>query len=189
MSDGPHKSLKMRPAWKKLAEYADKEAFAAEEVGDALSEALERDWRAEIPESLRRQVQTILHDDQDDLFCNQRALKLEALMSLTSGYPFATIFIEYAIQAAEKGLSGDEAVQEATSYALTDRAKRGARQVEEHYHRKSTVRRATHVRERIKQGFAKADLGGITNRLIGVDRRGRAQPIAKQTGLDDGVGL
>ena len=47
MSDGPHRSLKMPRGWKKLAEHADKKAYAPEEVRDALPDALEQDWRAE----------------------------------------------------------------------------------------------------------------------------------------------
>ena len=44
MSDGPHRSLKMPRGWKKLAERADKKAYAPEEVRHALPEALEQDW-------------------------------------------------------------------------------------------------------------------------------------------------
>lgn len=64
MSDGPYKSLKMRPGWKQLAKRADEKAFASEEVRDALPTALEQDWRAEVADSLCRQVQAILQDMQ-----------------------------------------------------------------------------------------------------------------------------
>ena len=68
MSDGPHRSLPMRPAWKKLAERADKAAFSAEEVRDALPAALAEDWRKEIPDSIVWKVREILSDSQIDFF-------------------------------------------------------------------------------------------------------------------------
>ena len=52
MSDGPYRSLKMPRGWKKLAERADKKAYAPEEVRDALPDALEQDWRAEVPDGV-----------------------------------------------------------------------------------------------------------------------------------------
>ena len=64
MSDGPHRSPKMPRGWKKLAERADNKAYAPEEVRDALPEALEHDWRAEVPDSVCRRVRDILGDSQ-----------------------------------------------------------------------------------------------------------------------------
>ena len=46
MSDGPHSTLNMRRAWKKTAERADNTAYTLDEVGEALRDALERDWFA-----------------------------------------------------------------------------------------------------------------------------------------------
>lgn len=37
MSDGPHRSLPMRPDWKKLAEYADNKNFVRDPVRDAFA--------------------------------------------------------------------------------------------------------------------------------------------------------
>ena len=60
MSDGPHRSLKMPRGWKKLAEHADKKAYAPEEVRDALPDALEQDWRSEVPDGVCSRVRDIL---------------------------------------------------------------------------------------------------------------------------------
>ena len=189
MSDGPHRSLKMRRGWKQLAERADKKAFAPEEVRDALPAALEQDWRAEVPDSLCGQVGTILRDNQSSLFGDQRAEKLESMRGETAGYNLGNAFLDYAILKAAQGRSGDGALREAACDALLDRATRGARQVEEHYRREASQGRAGHVRVRIESGVTQSDVAGIAGRLVGIDESEQARGHAKQTGLDDGVQL
>jgi len=41
MSDGPHRTLPMRRGWKRLAKRADKSAFNAEDVKDAVEDFAE----------------------------------------------------------------------------------------------------------------------------------------------------
>lgn len=45
MSDGPHRSLPMRKHWKDLAERADKAAYSATDVAEALPVALQKEFR------------------------------------------------------------------------------------------------------------------------------------------------
>ena len=189
MTDGPHRSLKMPRGWKKLAERADKKAYAPEEVRDALPTALEQDWRGEVPDSLLRTVRFILRDSQSSLFGDQRSERLEALHRKTAGYNLGNVFLDCVIQATELGHSGDEVLREAAGKALSDRAARGARQVEEHYCRKSTQHRAVHVRERIETGVTQSDITGIAGRLVGTDGNKEPRRLAKKTGIDDGVRL
>ena len=113
MSDGPHKSLNMRRGWKQFAERADKKAYAAEEVCDAMPKALEQDWRAEVPDNLPRQIRAIMGDTQSSLFGDERIEKLEALRSSIAGHPFGSVFLDCAIQTAAQGKTGDEAASEA----------------------------------------------------------------------------
>ena len=201
MTDGPHRSLKMPPGWKKFAERADKKAYAPEEVRDALLAALEQDWRKEVPDSLCRTVRYILGDSQSSLFGDQRSERLEALHRKTAGYNLGNVFLDCVIQATELGRSGDEVLREAAGKALSDRAARGARQVEEHYCRKSTQHRAVHVRERIETVVTQSDITSMAGRLAGTD--GNKEPrrlaetdgtkgprrLAKRTRIDDGVRL
>lgn len=188
MSDGPHRSLNMPRGWKRLAKRADNKAYAPEEVRDALPEALEHDWRAEVPDSFCRRVRDILGDNQSSLFGDQRAERLENLRGETAGHALGNTFLDCAIHAAARGRCGDEALREAAGNALTDRAARGARQVEEHYCRESTLHRAAHVRERIETGITQSDIDRIAGRLVGTDKSEGSQP-ARQTDLDDGVRL
>jgi hypothetical protein len=75
------------------------------------------------------------------------------------------------------------------THALTDRAGRCARQVEEHYYRESTRTRAGRVRERIEQGIGAADIGGLVRRLLKSETRTVTVEPTKRKGLDDGVKL
>ena len=43
MSDGPHKSLPLRPHWRTFAQRAAKAAYALDEVRDTLAYAIKRD--------------------------------------------------------------------------------------------------------------------------------------------------
>ena len=189
MSDGPHRSLNMPRGWKKLAERADNRAYAPEEVRDALPTALGQDWRAEVPDSLCRQVREILGDSQNSLLGDDRAERLEGLRRQTAGYALGNTFLDYAVQAAERGRTGDEAMREAAGKALSDRAASGARQVEEHYCRKATQPRAAHVRRRIEAGVRECDMAGIAGDVVGTDRTGGPRRPAKRTGIDEGVRL
>ena len=111
MSDGPHRSLRMPRGWKKLAKRADNKAYAPEEVRDALPEALEHDWRAEVPDSVCKRVRDILGDKQSSLFGDQRADRLEALRGEAAGYALGNALLDYAIEAAARGRCGDEALR------------------------------------------------------------------------------
>ena len=77
----------MQPRWKKLAEYADKEAFSAEDVCDRLRVALENDWRKEVPETFVLKISKILSDNQTDIFGNQTTHSLQLLLREAAGYP------------------------------------------------------------------------------------------------------
>lgn len=70
MSDGPHKSLPMKPAWRKVAERAANPACARDEVSGALLPALARDWTDGVPPDVVRGVDRIF-SDQQDLFRDQ----------------------------------------------------------------------------------------------------------------------
>ncbi|MGE3712096.1 MAG: hypothetical protein AB7G35_20820, partial [Hyphomicrobiaceae bacterium] len=60
MSDGPHRSLIMSKAWKRLAERADIKAFDPAEVCAAVPTALAEDWR-----DLAREILTVVREVLD----------------------------------------------------------------------------------------------------------------------------
>jgi len=189
MSDGPHRSLNMRRGWKRLAEVADNRNFTPEEVCERLPKPLGADWRREVPESLCRSVRNVLGEDQDTLFGDPRLARLETLRRETAALPMAGVFLDCAIEAASKGLAGDAALREAACNTLVDRATRSTRQVEEHYRRKSTDGRASHVRERFEDAILRSNMSALAGRLTGIDKGGHSRSPRKRTAIDDGVPL
>jgi hypothetical protein len=189
MSDGPHKSLAMRPAWKRLAERADNSAFAPEEVRDALPAALQQDWNAEVSGPFLRQLQDILGDSDSGLFGDRRIDRLDALRLEAAGFPLAGVVLDCAIQAISQGRSSDDLLTEAGVHALADRAARGARQIEEHYMRTSSHDRADCVRERLEAGVTQVDMRSLAQTLVRSGHGLRTHAPAKRDALDDGVRL
>jgi hypothetical protein len=170
-----------------LAEYADNQNFECDQVREAVLPALERDCRGEVSQVFVDALCRACDDRQDSLFRNDTRV-LEALR-LSAGAGLGRAVLDYAIQAATRGDAGAEIAEKAMTAALKDRATRGARQVEEHYYRKSTQRRASRVRERIEQGIHAADIGGLARRLLKSESGTTATEAAKRQGLDDGVKL
>lgn len=189
MSDGPHRSLNMRPSWKKVAEFADNRAFAQEEVSNAAASALSQDWRMDVPDSLARCVCEVLGGQQDSLFREQKVIQLEALRRMTAGHGFGQVFIDCAIKRVVSGRSDADAAVEAAADSLAVWSARHGRQVEEHYCRKSTVRRAESVRTRIEEGIGGADRVGLARQLLKLDAAPVRRTPSKKTGIDDGVKL
>lgn len=188
MSDGPHKSLLMRPGWKRFAERAYKPAFSIEEIREAVPAALKGDWQEEGMPSFVAKLRETLYDGQTDFFCNQTA-KIEGLRKEADGFPLRCALLDFAIRAVTAGQSGDEALGEATCQALSDWTARHARQVEEHYYRRSRQGNAVDVRGRVENAIAGLDIEAVARRLCGIDRNEQSQGLTKQTALDDGVPL
>lgn len=178
----------MRRAWRKVAERAANLSFAPEEISNVLIPALAQDWNDDVSTDLVRGVDHILCDQQD-LFKEEKALRLESLRPLTAGHGFGKLLLDCAIQLATNGEAGPEASAEAATNALAIRASRGAHQVEEHYCRKSNAPRAQSVRARIEQSIGGASLKGLARQLLKRDPAPASRTPAKQQGLDDGVRL
>ena len=187
MSDGPHRSLPMRRGWKRVAECGDNYAFAPEEVSEAIIPALEQDCRAEMPSQFLDAAWSIFCDQESSLFNVQIGPQLDALRQ-TAGSGIGRVVLEHAILVAERGSTGINGLIEAMTNALTDRAARGARQVEEHYYRKSSSPRAQRVRARIEEGIGSAAIDGLARRILKIEKGPSSRPMMRQ-GLDDGVRL
>ena len=82
MSDGPHKSLPMPPAWKRVAERADNAAFESDEIRKALIPALEHDCRTEMSPALLDDVRSLIEGQDASLFKSDVRPQLEALRTM-----------------------------------------------------------------------------------------------------------
>ena len=186
MSDGPHRSLPMRPAWRRVAERGDNCAFTPEEISRALAPALEQDCRDDMSPNFLSGVRHVV--EEPSLFKDDVAARLEALRPQAGSGIGRAVLENVSLLSAEE-TNGFTVVQEALKAALVDRANRGARQVEEHHLRAASAPRANDVRGRLDEGIACTDFDVIVARVLNVDPKQQPRTPLKQKGLDDGVGL
>ena len=187
MSDGPHRSLPMRRPWKTVAECADNAAFEVDEIRDAILPALENDCR-ELRREFLDELRKVCADQEASLFKSDMRPVLEALRG-TANAGMERLVLDHAVHAAVNGTSGQGVAEKALGQALKDRGASGIRQVEEHYLRKSSARRAHNVRDRMEQAISGADVGAAARRLLDSGQKDSGPKPAKRQGLDDGVKL
>ncbi len=186
MSDGPHRSLAMPPGWKRVAERSANVAFSSDEISKALIPALEQSCRAEMTPELIDGVRVVLEAQEASLFKDDVRPKLEALRKV-AGCGIGRTFLDNVIQLSPQGAAELNDFATAMTAALRDRAARGARQIEEHYCRKSTTPRAQNTRARIEQSIAGTPIEGLARQISKLDARDSARATLRQEGLDDGV--
>lgn len=188
MSDGPYKSLPMTRKWKRVAELSDNAVWESGDVADALVDAMERDAAVEIGREFARSVADLFRSPR--IFAGELESQLECLRFGCTG--MQSLVIDKSLQLLVSGLSVFQVASQAVEQALGDRAARGARQVEEHYCRKSSQHRASAVRGTIEQAIADVTaarrMRQVAERLIRGDSKPRRQR-KKRSDLDDGVRL
>lgn len=184
MSDGPHRSLPMRPWWRQAALRADRSSFDLEECTEAIEVALER----EFVEELRPTFVRALRDahQQPGLFSFMDSVPPQELNAETP--------LERRVLANVAVLSADEAANmngflSVLANAIRNEVPRFSRQIEEHYLRKSGRSHARRERERLDEATARADIETLARRLLKPDRSRPAAVLKKKSGLDDGVRL
>lgn len=181
MSDGPHRSLPMRPHWKRVAERADNPNFTPAQVNDALLPTLGEECRIELSsdfiDSFVGAYGTLFNHDIEN--------QLEGLRS-EAGIGLGRTVLDYALQFAANGETGPNAATKALAAAIVDRGMRCARQIEEHYCRESHEPRALNVRRRIEQALA-TGIDGLARQILKLQPRSLGRTPRKQQGLDDGV--
>lgn len=188
MSDGPHRSLPMTRARKKVAERADNAACSPEEIRDAILPALAHDWSRDIPHAFLQGIEAVSRE-QPGLFPDQKLSRLESLQPITAGHGLARLVLDCAIEHAASTGDASDLSLDAVSSALAIRAARGAHQVEEHYCRKSTGPRAQRVRSGIEDGIAIAPIQDLARQLLKRDSAPAPRSAPKKRGIDEGVKL
>ena len=188
MSDGPHRSLNMHRAWKRLAEYADNRAYSEHEVAEAYIPALTQTCRDEVPNSLLNALNGIFSDQQQALFGEQTTSDIAALRRDVAGLPLACAIVDGAERAASKGQLGQEVLVKVVTAALIDRGSRGNKQIEEHYYRKSSEPRSKSVRDRMEDALSGAAVESLARQQLNYTSF-RPSRLQKRSDLDDGVNL
>ena len=189
MSDGPYKTLPMRPQWKALAKRAYIPAFSPEEVSEALPPALRRDWSAEVSEPFLRDVaRALIGGEQGSLFPGQAEADIRSLESGCASTLEASLAAS-ALDALADGFRGTPALEQAIEIALEARGLSVFRQIEEHFHREVSDRRAADLRRRLEQSLVGQPLRELARDLAKGAPGPKPVGLSKQGGLDDGVTL
>lgn len=185
MSDGPHRSLNMRPHWKTAAQWAANLAHTADQVCSALAHALKKD----ILEAPIGPVRDIMNSDT--LFPGMRMEQLEALRARHPRSAAANSLIDCAIEAAASGATGEAGTVAALSAALEDMARAPVRGIDEHYQREAGARASRNVRTRLDEAMGKLDCSGMARELLTPARppSRRSVELPRQTGIDEGPPL
>ncbi|KTE01914.1 hypothetical protein [Sphingopyxis sp. H115] len=187
MSDGPYRSLNLPSHWKKVAKYAENDAFSEQQICEAVVPALARDWRQGELAQIAAAIADIADQTQPGLF--EQLDRLEALAQATAGNGFRQILVHCAMQHVDAGASGDAVVEGAAADALAIWASRHTRPIEEHYQREWDATRAGNVRARIEGGFAATRYDGLARQLLGKDAPAGQRAPRKQDGLGEGPPL
>lgn len=188
MSDGPHRSLPMSKAWKKVAEWADNQNFDIQQVCDRLFKTLVKDARKQLSAAVIDVVHHAFQESSSDLFPDQRLHDLSNARRLAAGFPFATSFLDCAEQELSNGVVGNEGLFNSVKSVLEERMQRAARQIEEHYLRDHTSsrERADIVKTRLNSAINQISIEDLSQRVL----RTASRPFAAtpgRGGLDDGV--
>lgn len=185
MSDGPHRSLNMRPHWKVTAQWAANLAHTADEVCGALAHALKKDI-LEAPIAAVRKIM-----NSDTLFPGMRIEQLETLRARHPRSAATNSLIDCAIETAAGGVTGEAGTANALSAALEDIARAPLRGIDEHYQREAGARTSGTVRTRLDDALGKLDCNGIAGELLRPSRppSRRGVELPRQTGIDEGPPL
>lgn len=188
MSDGPHRSLKMKKPWRGLAERADNLSYSQSEVDEHLSHALASECK-ELPRALLAALRKCFGAGDQASFIAPPVEAVEMLRSYAAGHPLGNLILDYAEQAAAEGLSGAGGLRQIFRSALEERTQRGLKQVEEHYRRESTARRADRLYERLECSRKSGSIVALAGSLVDAGRPVRVERPRKARGIDEGVAL
>lgn len=187
MSDGPHRSLPMRKPWKVLAMRADQCVYTAEEVAEAATNALVGDFKNEVKFSLISALKAIFTGRDNSLKSPEIALQeLADAKSLAAGSVFGMSAVGWSIELISNGKFGIDAFHAAVGLAAKARGYANTRSAEEHYVRKSTVRRSVYLKQRLTSAISGLSEGRLGSMLVG-SQVALAQRSRKKTHLDEGV--
>ena len=140
MSDGPHRSLPMKPKWRNVAERAYNGAFRVDEISAAMMPALHGDCQDEMSPRLIDGLLKICERQEGLLFKDVGATDLEALRR-DAGTGMGRHVLDNVVRLSKQETLNVLTAAKAIESAFTDRLAKNNRQMEEHTLRKSTASR------------------------------------------------
>jgi hypothetical protein len=190
MSDGPHRSLPMKPKWRSVAERAWNGAFGIHEISAAMMPALRGDCQDEIPPRLVDGLLKIVDRQEGLLFKDVGAADLEALRS-EAGTGMGRHALDNLIRLSKQEQLNVLTLAKAFDSTFLDRLAKTNRQMEEHTLRNAPVSRTNQLRSRLEQAasHAKTLISGLTRQILKLDNNRPARLTSKRDGLDDGPSI
>jgi len=189
MSDGPHRSLPLRRAWKKVCEIADGRAHAVEEVVERIPTALAADAKGELGEALLKSLRRILTGEQPQLIDD--SLEHVAALRSQAASVMDIDLIDAISDALRDGKRGAEAFQSGAEAMFEDRGEAVSRSVVEHYLRLSPQARAAHVEQRIAAALkqARESVRALATGLVTGAMKSALPKAVDRSGLEAGPAL
>lgn len=187
MSDGPHRSLPLRKHWKTLAERAAKEAYPVNEVGEALAQALQKEF-LEAP--LAEICQILDGKGQASFFSDTEIDRLEELRESHRGSSATNILIDCAVDTLNAGITGKPASIIVLRDALAGYSFNASRSIEEHYLREAGSKDATFVRNRLGAAYLQCNFDNIASEMLAGSAGHRMRmSLPRNLGIDAGPPL
>jgi hypothetical protein len=189
MSDGPHRSLKLRKPWRELAKRADQDTYDAAQIAEATAHAVASDFKMEVSWLLMEALKAVFTGRDNSLEIREIALtQLEDAKALAAASVFGTNLVEWSSTLIHEGKFGIEAFHEAVGLAAKDRCHANIRSIEEHYLRDSNEQRADYVSRRLQNAISTLSSSQLGLDLVGPEPT-RLLPPRKMEGIDEGVSL
>ncbi len=193
MSDGPHKSLPLRPKYRRVAERAYKPAFSISEICETAEAALIGDARMELRSVVRQLIDIVSGADLFSRDSTEVQRQLKELRVDPAVHPLAASTAECTEMAVRQGLSGYAALEDGVATALSERLNANGLTTEEHYLAERGNGASRVIRERMRSVSATMEESGtffrIARSILG-DRSVLVTRLpAARGGIDDGVAL
>lgn len=191
MSDGPFMSPTTKRCWQPVAERAALDSFTMAELREAVVPALAAEGR-ELPTKFREEARKLLCAPREgQLWTARESGEIEALHRSADGYELALSMVDWIEDALVAGRSGDQALIEAASAALSQCWTETSRSLEEHAQRQALDQAiAPRVRERLKGAAPTSEqIGHIARDLFKLDAEALARSAPKHTEIEDGPAL
>lgn len=187
MSDGPHRSLPMRKAWKEVAKRADELAYDSDQVSEATQHAVTSDFRNEVSYPLLKALKNVFSGRDNSLGLPEISLhQLEDTKALAAGSVFGTSMVSWCIQLVHEGRLDMDAFHEAVGLAAKQRCFANTRSVEEHYERASNPKRARGVGARLSAAISELSERKLGSMLVD-PQTPYGRRLGKRTDVNDGV--
>lgn len=188
MPDGPHRSLPLTPAWKRLSRWAENPANRPEDGLELLKRALESDWH---DGSLGQHIADLrkIAAAARSLSPRDAVRLVEDVRRSAAGSPLALSLLDWFVRLLSRNGTEGPAMSRAVTDALRDRVARGLRQIEEHALRKCNETRVAEISLRLDQVVNKSDFFQIARDLLERRNGDHRRPLPKKTGLHHGPPL